>query len=294
MDKLNQELIEAKKRLVAIEEEKKALDEEYKFLQDKIHLYFDSDEYDTDETQKYIIGDFWSKAYKNYKDGGYITNDEYMSKVRFEYEVKELETIINENIKNKSRALDIGCGNGRYTKEFAKLFDNTVGIDLSQERIIQNNQENQNPNINYIYENFMTMQKDALGKFDFVFVGDIFMYTPANDVENVYNNLLKLLNKDGFLVIRESTLIHGNNDWKSKGYVAYYRNVDFYKSGIFEKTFVNLYRNYGYSLYYLDKYFNIFKDAKKDVENNPFLLKEIVPKFVDKSLKSSHFYLHKV
>lgn len=44
----------------------------------------------------------------------------------------------------------------------------------------------------------------------------------------------------------------------------------------------------------LDKYFNIFKDAKKDVENNPFLLKEIVPKFVDKSLKSSHFYLHKV
>jgi hypothetical protein len=76
--------------------------------------------------------------------------------------------------------------------------------------------------------------------------------------------------------------------------VAYYRNVDFYKSGIFEKTFVNLYRNYGYSLYYLDKYFNIFKDAKKDVENNPFLLKEIVPKFVDKSLKSSHFYLHKV
>ena len=168
MDKLNQELIEAKKRLVAIEEEKKALDEEYKFLQDKIHLYFDSDEYDTDETQKYIIGDFWSKAYKNYKDGGYITNDEYMSKVRFEYEVKELETIINENIKNKSRALDIGCGNGRYTKEFSKLFENTVGIDLSQERIIQNNQENQNPNINYIYENFMTIQKDALGKFDFV------------------------------------------------------------------------------------------------------------------------------
>ena len=80
------------------------------------------------------------------------------------------------------------------------------------------------------------------------------MYTPASDVENVYNNLLKLLNKDGFLVIRESTLIHWSNDWKSKGYVAYYRNVDFYKSGIFEKTFVNFYRNYVYSLYYLDKY----------------------------------------
>lgn len=294
MNKLNQELIEAKKRLEVIEEEKKKLEEEYKFLQDKIHLYFDSDEYNTDETEKYIISDFWSKAYKKYKDGGYITNDEYMSKVRFDYEIKELEKIIKENIKNKSRALDIGCGNGRYTKEFAKLFENTVGIDLSKERIIQNNEENQNPNINYICENFMTMQKDTLGKFDFVFVGDIFMYTPSNDVENVYNNLLKLLNKDGFLVIRESTLIHGSNDWKSRSYVAYYRNVDFYKSGIFEKSFVNLYRNYGYSLYYLDKYFNIFKDARKDIENNPFLLKEIVPKFVDKSLKSSHFYLHKV
>src|SRR5574344_2856174 len=145
MNKLNSELIEAKKRLNEIEELKIKLDDEYKFLQDKIHLYFDSKIHNTNEAEKFIIGDFWSKAYKLYKDGGYITNDEYISKVRFEYESKLLEKIINENIANKNRALDIGCGEGRYTKEFAKLFSNVVGLDLSQDRVDRNNSENKNP-----------------------------------------------------------------------------------------------------------------------------------------------------
>jgi hypothetical protein len=89
MDELNQELIGARKRLTQIEQEKEALDKEYAFLQDKIHYYFDSTQ-DTSDTEKFIITDFWSNAYKKYKDGGYITNDEYISKVRFAYETQLL------------------------------------------------------------------------------------------------------------------------------------------------------------------------------------------------------------
>lgn len=291
MDKLNKKLIEAKNRLTKIDEEKKTLENEYKYLQDKIHFHFDSPKYDTSECEKYIISSFWGNAYKNYKDGGYITNDEYMSEVRFSYETKLLEKIITKKSNNRRNALDIGCGNGRYTKEFAKSFKNTLGIDLSQQRINQNKIENKNENIEYLYADFMTMNSSALGTFDFVFVGDIFMYTNKKMVEKVYKNLLELLKKDGVLIIRESTRIIGFEDYKSKNYVAYYRNSKFYTKGIFKNKFEKSYRNYSYNLYHLEKYFHLHENSKEEVRKNPMLLKKIVKNSVEISLKSSHFYL---
>jgi 2-polyprenyl-3-methyl-5-hydroxy-6-metoxy-1,4-benzoquinol methylase len=294
MDKLNQELIEAKKRLNEIEIAKLNLDEEYTFLQDKIHLYFDSEINNTDEAEKYIIGDFWSKAYSLYKDGGYITNDEYISTIRFDYETKQLEKIIHENIKNRSSALDIGCGEGRYTKEFAKLFDSVIGLDLSKERVERNNRENKISNVKFINENFLTISKEKLGKFDFVFASDVFTYTPDREIENIFEKLLELVEDDGFLIMRESTLVHGSKAWKSKNYVAYYRNVKFYKNDIFKDSFISSYQVYGYSLYYMDKFFNVFKDKRDEIVQNPLLLDEIVPQYVDPLERSAHFYLHKI
>ncbi len=60
MDKLNKELIKAKKRLDELDLQGKTYenDNEYKFLQDKIHLYFDSS-YDTTKAEKFIINSFW-------------------------------------------------------------------------------------------------------------------------------------------------------------------------------------------------------------------------------------------
>ncbi|WP_419767657.1 class I SAM-dependent methyltransferase [Arcobacter sp.] len=292
MDKLNEELIDARKRLYAIEEEKKKLEEEYSFLQDKIHYYFDSS-IDTSDTEKFIINDFWSNAYKKYKDGGYITNDEYISKVRFDYETQLLNKIIEEECKNKKIALDIGCGNGRYTREFSNKFELIVGLDLSTKQIDENKKENNNHKIEYINDDFMTMDNSTLQKFDFIFVGDIFMYTNEKSVDKVFNNLLKLLNNNGILIVRESTRIIGFEDYKSKNYVAYYRNREFYKEGIFSQYFKKCYRNYAYNLYHLTKYFNLFENQKEIIETNPFMLEEVVENSVDRFLKSSHFYLYR-
>jgi len=293
VNKLNKELISNKKKLMKLEKLNQTNSKEYNLLQDKIHLYFDSDKYDTTDTEKFIIGTFWDNAYNLYKDGGYITNDKYISKTRFKYETIKLKSILKENSTNTRRALDIGCGNGRYTKQFSKIFDEVIGIDLSQQRVDKNNQNNKYKNIKYLDENFITMKKDSLGKFDFVFVGDIFMYTSDKDVKKVFKHLLKLLTKDGILIIRESTMIHSDSYWKSKAYVAYYRNVDFYKNGVFKNTFNKSYRNYGYSLYYLDKYFSIFNDKRKSIAKNTLLIENIVKDYVDKYKKSSHFYVHK-
>ena len=293
MDSLNKELIDAKKSLMKLDKQNKTSTKKYKFLQDKIHLYFDSI-YDTTEAEKFIIGTFWAKAYDVYKDGGYITNDLYVAKARFKYESMKLKKMIKKHCIKQKRALDIGCGDGRYTREFAKDFKEVVGIDLSKKRVEANNSSNSCKNVKYLNENFITMKKDKLGKFDFVFVGDIFMYTTDAEIENVFQSLLKLLKKDGVLIIRESTLIHNEGYWKSKGYVAYYRNVEFYKNGVFKESFKKAYRNYGYSLYYLDKFFNIFPNKRKKILQKPKRVEKIVKKFVDIYKKSSHFYIHKV
>jgi hypothetical protein len=138
------------------------------------------------------------------------------------------------------------------------------------------------------------MEKNTLGKFDFIFVGDIFMYTPNKDVKKVFESLLKLLNKNGVLIVRESTMINKESEYKSKSYVAYYRNRDFYTQGIFAKYFQKYYRNHGYNLYHLKKFFTVFKKQKQKIAKNPMKLEKIVPTYIDKYQKSNHFFLYKV
>ncbi|MBN2782221.1 MAG: class I SAM-dependent methyltransferase [Campylobacterales bacterium] len=293
MDKLNKKLINIKKRLTRLEKDDKSSSGVYQYLQDELHLYLDS-EYDTTDAEKFIIGSFWKKAYKKYKDGGYITNDEYISKVRFDYERIILEDKLDRFCKNSKRALDIGCGNGRYTKEFAKRFDAVVGIDLSKKQIKQNKKDNKQTNIIYLNEDFIESKNNTLGKFDFIFVGDIFMYTNDKDVEKVFASLINLLDENGILIIRESSMDVGYENYKSKNYVAYYRNKEFYKKGIFKENFFKSYKNCGYNLYDLNKYFDVFKDEKIKIENNPMKLDKVVDKFIPKTTRTSYFYLYKV
>ena len=291
MDKLNKKLIKIHKKLSDNKLDLKSKD--YALFQDKLHLYLDSPVHDTSKVEQHIIASFWKNAYKNYKDGGYITNDDYTAKVRFSYEMKKIQKLIQTNTKDKTRALDIGCGNGRYAREFAKMFDEVVAIDLSKKQIRHNKKNNTLTNLTYLYENFITMPKNELGSFDFVFVGDIFMYTNDKEVEKTFLALLKLLGDSGILLVRESTQIVGFSSWKSKNYVAYYRNVDFYKNGVFSRYFLEKQRNYAYHLYYLNKYFHTFPKMKKKVQKNPLLLEKIVKEFSDIYTKSSHFFLYK-
>lgn len=293
MDKLNKELIEIKKKLIKLDKQNKNTTLKYKKLQDKLHLFLDST-YDTIPTEKFIISSFWQDAYQNYTDGGYITNDPYISEVRFKYEINKLNLILKKHLHTTNRALDIGCGNGRYTNELAKTFQEVVGLDLSKEQIKKNKSLNTDKNITYLNENFISCDTDKLAKFDFIFVGDIFMYTNDNDIESVFHSLLTLLNKNGLLIVRESCFNIGYENYKSKNYVAYYRNKKYYKSGIFKDTFCKSYRNYGYNLYDLGKYFSVYPNDKNKIKDKIFSLEKIVKKYVNKYTKSSYFFSYKV
>mgnify|MGYP000173921145 CR=1 FL=1 len=292
MDKNNQDIIDALARLSEIELQQQKLEQEYNYLQDKIHLAFDSNKYQTVEAEKHIISNFWAQAYGKYLDGGYITNDPFIVDARFKYEKVTIDSFIRQYANGYKTCLDVGCGNGRYTKFLAETFSRCIGIDLSEQRIADNKAENTLGNVEYQCCDISNSSKLVENGYDFIFIGDIFMYTHESNVEELFKLLVSLLSENGILLIRESTLLQGNENYRSKNYVAYYRNFKFYCSSIFERHLIHHQRNYSYNLYHLKKYFNVHQQHSA-VLDNPELLKTIVCDYLPNEVRSGHFFLYK-
>lgn len=273
-----------KNKITKIQIKEDKLEKEKKYLKDKIHLYFDS-KIDTRESEAYIVNHFWQNAT--------YSSEFYTSKLKQDYTKLLLSKIIKKYCINFNRAIDIGCGNGMYTEHLATIFDSCVGLDLSKSRIKENQQKNKFDNIKYLSENFITCKSDALGKFDFIFASDLGMYSDEKHHQKMFEALLGLLSKDGILVTRESTRINGHIENKSYNYVAYYKNKDYYKKGIYKKYFIKSYRDCSYNIPHLNKYFSIFPDKKDKLDNKPFKLNKIVKKYISKDMGSSHYYIYK-
>lgn len=286
MNKLNKELIDAKKRIEEIKTLQEELEKECTILKDKIHLYFDSSKFDTSDSEEYIINYFWQNAT--------YPSEFYTSVLKQNYTKMRLSQIVKEHVSNNFRALDVGCGNGLYTEHLASMFEKVVGLDLSLARIQKNIENNKFKNIVYLSENFITYTTEKLGKFDLIFASDLGMYSQKKYLNKTFKALLNLLTENGILLTRESTSIKGNRSSKSYNYVAYYRNKEYYKKGIYKDYFIKSYRDCSYNISQLNKYFSIYPNYKEEVENNPFLLNKIVKEFIDKDLGSSHYYIYKI
>lgn len=285
MNKLNKKLIKAKKRLADIEKEKTALNNEEKYLKDKIHLYFDSKKHQTKDAEEYIINYFWQNAT--------YTSDFYTSVLKQNYTKLRLTKIAKKYSKHRKRALDVGCGNGMYTEHLATLFSESVGLDLSIPRIKKNKDNNALDNVSYLAENFITCDTKKLGKFDFIFASDLGMYSDVKYHKSTFEALLNLLNDDGILVTRESTSLKGNRKYKSCNYVAYYRNKKYYQKGLYRNHFIKAYRDCSYNIKNLSKYISVKQIDIKELEKKPFVLNKLVKKYVPKELGSSHYYIYK-
>jgi SAM-dependent methyltransferase len=75
---------------------------------------------------------------------------------------------IDDNIRNKSKILDLGCGPGLYAVELAKKGHSVVGVDLSAHSINYAKKQNRqnNYNIKYINKNYLDL--DYENEFDVV------------------------------------------------------------------------------------------------------------------------------
>jgi len=177
------------------------------------------------------INSFWNSIYKEVDDGGYISNDALLNHYRFLVEKRELIYFIEKySFKNsRKRALDIGCGNGKFTEILSDYFEDVDAIDLSKEIIFKNREENRRDNCHYHCESLEDFAKRVDVNYDFIYVGGVLMYIDDSKIEDNYKALDKLLNRDAILVLRESVMSRKRVDNISESYIAYYREANYYQ-----------------------------------------------------------------
>ena len=177
------------------------------------------------------INSFWKQAYREVDDGGYISNDALLNHYRFLVEKRELIEFIEQySLKNsRKRALDIGCGNGKFTEIIADYFERVDAIDLSEEIIAKNIENGKRDNCFYYCECLEDFAKRVDTNYDFIYVGGVLMYIDDSKIENNYRALDKLLSRDAILVLRESVMSSKRVDNISESYIAYYRQRDYYQ-----------------------------------------------------------------
>lgn len=109
-----------------------------------------------------------------------IWTDKYISKELLKCHLDEFsdgasrmpekrEKILNflkENIKPRSKILDLGCGPGLIDFELGRLGHNMLGIDFNLESINYANKNKKLENIEYMFKNYLT--EDLKGKYDVV------------------------------------------------------------------------------------------------------------------------------
>jgi len=112
--------------------------------------------------------------------------------------VNYIRNQIND-LKN-SKILDIGCGGGLVTEEFAKLGADITGIDASEKNITvaSLHAKKSNLNINYICTSAEDLVKQNK-QYDVVFALEIIEHVA--DVEEFIKSCSKLVKKDGQLFI---------------------------------------------------------------------------------------------
>ena len=171
---------------------------------------------------------------------------ESAAEYRFNKELKTTRDWFNE-VPDSGRVLDVGCGAGSWTEIFAKRYKVVIGIEQStlmykaaKERLAH-------------MSNVEILEGDGRddlpeGNFDMIFLGGLCMYLNDKDVVTLLHALSERLNKDGVIILRESTVHQG--EFISKGeYQAVYRNVNQYhqlfnEAGSFH---IQTRRNFGYT-----------------------------------------------
>jgi len=104
--------------------------------------------------------------------------------------------------------LDLGCGNGRLTIEFAKRARNVVAVDFSQSLLDRGREEASRRGLDNINWQRATVKEfHAEGTFDLIFLGGLLLCLNDEHVSSLLGKLRLMLKPDSLLISRDSVLI---------------------------------------------------------------------------------------
>ncbi len=102
-----------------------------------------------------------------------------------------------KHAKEKSKALDLGCGGtGRTIDEFVKHDFSVTGIDVSSEMIKVASLRH--PNVHFIHSDFISWNTEET--FDLIIAWDSIFHAPIELQEEATVKMCQLLNPDGILL----------------------------------------------------------------------------------------------
>jgi trans-aconitate methyltransferase len=165
---------------------------------------------------------------------------------RFHSELRTLSDWF-DRIPDSAAVLDIGCGAGAWTSEFAARYASVVGIEGSPSMVAAARRHTRgSPNVKIVEGDARSDIPE--GQIQLAFLGGLCMYLNDDDVVSVLTQLGDRLSRGAPIILREST-VPGHRVRSTGEYQALYRTVSDYHR-LFRRagcSAIETRRNYGYT-----------------------------------------------
>jgi len=153
--------------------------------------------------------------------------DKFYSKV-YNTLPSQFAIFVANEYKGNNTLIDFGCGSGRDTFFFSKIYKNVIGIDSSNKVIEKNILKKKEKHLNFINDDLLNPQKlekfinEKLSQSDLnIFYGRFFLHAVDENIENIFLNLFKNLNyKNNLLALEFRT---SKDEFLEKEFNNHYR-----------------------------------------------------------------------
>lgn len=138
------------------------------------------------------------------------------------------------------RALDLGCGDGRWSLALSEIADQVIAVDFCEDFVAATRERV----VNCVRNNVVTMVQDARElhvplRCDLVVMGAVTMYFDDADLDRLIERLATEVVKPGGLVYLRATT-HARGKRLRGDYQAIYRSVEAYRKMFEARRFVTL------------------------------------------------------